>query len=697
MDFNSLIRGTLPTFAANISHDANSSAENGLPDGLLDTLSPLLGFQFNPLMRLLMILYNLTGNRLGIDPTYILTSVGVLWAANKLWAQLYSTFYSLAWQYFMANVEVSNSDDIYFHMMKWLAAQPKMVDSRSLTAETASRGAWEEEDESELMTSRVSADGSDVFLNFSHQEAKAPPRFTPAMGMHSFWFRGRYFKLQRKQEALFDPTAGAQGMPQFKDKEILVLSCFGRSPEPIKQLLQHAKEQYYLDHQAKTIVRRPSGQAMRRYGHRHSWQQVANRPVRPMQTVVLDDEQKIRILSDMNEYLHPATPRWYANRGIPLRRGYLFHGPPGTGKTSLSFALAGVFGLDIYVISLLDPTLTEEDLLGLFTSLPRRCVVLLEDIDTAGLKRVEDPASSSSSSSSDDDKNSEEGQDDTKDKKSPKKAKHHKSKKDWKVSDLARELKRAGGNGDSGEKKGISLSGLLNAIDGVASHEGRVLIMTTNKPQTLDEALIRPGRVDLQVAFTNATQQQARELFVRMYEPENTADAPPSSFSLSDHLSSPLPPLTPFSEAAPPTPFSLSSDRDGNMTDVSGATEVGDDEETSPFKFLSGTTTTTTTTTSPNKKPAPAPLNLTHTTHTTTKFPMEDESRQTLPATELLHIAAQFAAKIPGGQFSPAELQGFLLKRKKTPRRALEEVEVWVAGMLAQKAGKTRVLALAVQ
>lgn len=505
MDFNSLIRGALPTLATNSSHEANDSAGNGFQDSILETLTPLLGFQFNPLLRLCMVLYNTFGSHIGIDPAYILTAVGFVWAANKVWDHLYMTLYSMSRQYFMANVQVSSTDDIYFHMMKWLAAQPNLVDSRSLAAETASMGAWDEEDENELQMERILVDSADGFFNFSTQEAKAAPRFTPALGVHSFWFRGRYFSLHRKQEALFDAAGAGHGMSQFKDKEILVLSCFGRSPEPIKQLLQHAKEQFYTDHQAKTTVRRPASQAMRRYGGRHNWQQVANRPVRPMSTVVLDDEQKTRVLSDMNEYLHPASPRWYANRGIPLRRGYLFHGPPGTGKTSLSFALAGVFGLDIYVISLLDPSLTEEDLLALFTALPRRCVVLLEDIDTAGLQRAQDPASSGSSSSSED---AEEP--DTSNGKTSKKPRQ-KSKKDWKVSDLARELKRQGGS-DAAEKKGISLSGLLNAIDGVASHEGRVLIMTTNKPEALDDALIRPGRVDLQVAFTNATQGQALSL-----------------------------------------------------------------------------------------------------------------------------------------------------------------------------------------
>lgn len=292
--------------------------------------------------------------------------------------------------------------------------------------------------------------------------------------------------------------------------------------------------------------------------------------------------------------------------GIPYRRGYLFYGPPGTGKTSLSFALAGIFGLDIYCISLMEVGLTESDLNKLFTTLPRRCIVLLEDIDSAGLRRTDDtPAAIEAIDSSSDGAPSEDG-----------------VKVDMIPKPSGTSLQVGG------IKSLISLSGLLNTIDGAASHEGRVLIMTTNHPEKLDPALIRPGRVDLQVQFTLATHSQTRDIFKRMY---STTSSEVAKFS------------SPSTQSRPSTPKS-------NQPSLSSSRE---DEE-----FL----------------------------EMLAREPVLD----VLDSEQLSKMAEDFADKIPPGAFSPAEIQGFLLTRKKEPRRALAEVDDWKNGELRKRGEKGR-------
>jgi chaperone BCS1 len=263
--------------------------------------------------------------------------------------------------------------------------------------------------------------------------------------------------------------------------------------------------------------------------------------------------------------------------------------------------------------------LTEEDLGQLFTSLPRRCVVLLEDIDTAGLIRADSDKETSASKPSKGDKGD--------------------SIDGMKIADLAKAIKKAGDQNEEDKKKGISLSGLLNAIDGVASHEGRVLVMTTNKPEKLDDALIRPGRVDLQVAFGNATQRQIKELFERMY----TSDKPSTVTKLAHTVTN----------GAIQKPLKPASTRLNVLTPP--ATPTKEKTEKSAFSPL-----------------IPASCGL--------------------PERTLDQIAADFASKIPDDKFSPAEVQGFLLKRKKNPQKALAEIRRWVEGMLEAKKERTKVL-----
>jgi len=248
MDFNAILRGALPQMAANISSLGENMSKKGLPDGMAQLL-PLLGSRFNPLLQPLLLVQHLMGGWLGLDPTVLLTFFGFCWAANKVWRQVSTTVGGLVHRYLSSSIRVSSGDEIYLHLMKWLADLPKMANSRSLMAETVGKTAWEDEDESDVLKTRISADGSGVYLNFSNQESKAvsrahsappgkqvahcplqPPRFIPAMGLHSFWHKGTYFRLHRKQESLLEDGAPGSGVQTMKDREYLVISCYGWSP-----------------------------------------------------------------------------------------------------------------------------------------------------------------------------------------------------------------------------------------------------------------------------------------------------------------------------------------------------------------------------------------------------------------------------------------------------------------------------------
>ena len=87
------------------------------------------------------------------------------------------------------------------------------------------------------------------------------------------------------------------------------------------------------------------------------------------------------LVTDVEKFLNGS--RWYYDRGIPYRRGYLLHGPPGSGKTSFVLALAGHLDFNICVLSLSDSGMTDDRLNHLLTQAPPRSIILLEDIDAA--------------------------------------------------------------------------------------------------------------------------------------------------------------------------------------------------------------------------------------------------------------------------------------------------------------------------
>ena len=206
-----------------------------------------------------------------------------------------------------------------------------------------------------------------------------------------------------------------------------------------------------------------------------SWRQQ-DAPIRRLSSVVLKEGQKEDIISDIQKFLDDEQR--YNDLGIPWHRGYVFHGPPGTGKTSLIKAIAGELGLDLWYAPLGDMK-EDSSLVDLVRSVRARGILLLEDVDAyeAALDREDENT----------------------------------------------ESKTPGG--------GISNSALYNALDGVVTPHGLITIMTTNHIDRLDPALLRSGRADVLVELGLPGWTEVQNLWGIFFPDEAPLGAEPDGFA----------------------------------------------------------------------------------------------------------------------------------------------------------------------
>ena len=212
------------------------------------------------------------------------------------------------------------------------------------------------------------------------------------------------------------------------------------------------------------------------------WKSAPSNNSRKIDTVILKNGLKDEIKRDLELFLN--SEEWYKDRDIPYTRGYLFYGYPGTGKTSMIKGISTFSKRHIHYL-ILSNVQSDAQLLDLLKKINyKETILVIEDID-ATLEIV---------------KSRDEQQEKEKKEKKEKEEKKDDKKED-KRDDLQKEIPK------------LTLSGLLNAIDGVFSADGRILIMTTNHPEVLDEALIRPGRIDCKYLFDNCDSNQIKDLF----------------------------------------------------------------------------------------------------------------------------------------------------------------------------------------
>ncbi|KAJ7223878.1 P-loop containing nucleoside triphosphate hydrolase protein [Mycena haematopus] len=398
-----------------------------------------------------------------------------------------------------------------------------------------------------------------------------------------FRWRGYWVEVQRYRSQI----QGTNG--QVQQTAAIFLRVFTRNISVLSELVEEAHRGYqdkikpYV-----TIFLADSPN----FGGTFFWN-VKRKPHRPIESIILPEGTLDDLIDDAKRFF--ASEAWYHRAGIPHRRGYLLYGPPGTGKSSTIHAIAGILNLEIHSFSLSSAFVDDAYLQRATATIPKRSIVLVEDIDCALPSREDDDDSDGGSP-----------------------VRH-----------------------DQPRRSGVTLSGLLNMIDGIGSEEGKLFFATTNYVDRLDSALMRPGRIDRRIRYTLATGAQAQGLYERLFK---DAEVDPESQVIK-------------------TPSTAHS------------TPLAADLKPSASPSLDASTNPTTS--------VPSPLDV-----STADSSAPTSSPKKISDERLAELGRQFAAAVRDYEFSPAELQGYLLSNRERPIAATAEMGAWVARQRSERQEK---------
>lgn len=324
----------------------------------------------------------------------------------------------------VTEISVPNDTAAFWWVTQWLAENPYIRKTRRLTV----RG-----------------------------QSESEHKVVPAPGWHLMWFKARPLIMFRERRNL----ESAAGNNSRAYEEEFHFTLFGR--RGYADAFNKMIASYEVKEKSDMIRINTAGDGY--------WMGGKKRPKRAMETVILPEVLTADLIADVETFL--SRKQWYRKLGIPYRRGYLLYGAPGNGKSSLIQALASHLGYDVSMLNL--SSLSGNDFLELMRLLPKKSVLVLEDVDVL-------MGGSKPKATKDDDGDDEEA------------------------------------------KPKVTMSDVLNGLDGMYAPDEAIIIMTTNFPEKLEKRLIRPGRVDRRIELKNPIRNEIARMYKRFFTESDRQD-----------------------------------------------------------------------------------------------------------------------------------------------------------------------------
>ncbi|XP_078260471.1 mitochondrial chaperone BCS1 [Rhinoraja longicauda] len=191
----------------------------------------------------------------------------------------------------MVTLEVTSRDKSYHWLLNWITQRARRA--QHLSVETSYH---------------------------QHESGKISTTFDfiPSPGNHYVWYNSKWLRVERNREKqMIDLHTGTPW-------ETVTVTSLGTDRQLFHQILTEARELALKQQEGKTVMYTAVGSEWRLFGF--------PRRRRPLSSVVLDGGVAEKIVEDVKDFI--SNPKWYTDRGIPYRRGYLLYGPPGCGKSS---------------------------------------------------------------------------------------------------------------------------------------------------------------------------------------------------------------------------------------------------------------------------------------------------------------------------------------------------------------------------
>jgi len=367
--------------------------------------------------------------------------------------------------------------------------------------------------------------------------------YVSGFGLNFFFWKGRLFWFSKK--AL--DSAGT-----YLEKFEVTLSMLGRDTRVIKDLVEQFRYRRGVD---KLTV----------HTYQHGWGNSIDVRRRSKESVILSERTSAAIFDKIDDFVKER--QWYYDRGLPYKLCFMFSGIPGSGKTSLSKVIGSEYNRDIYSISLVN--MTDEKLRQAVLAVPPGNVIQFDDFDRSNsvksrtLKALtaDEHNHLTSTLKSDgvqsvslDDLTWETIQSIKNENGDPSRLTimHYEDtpftyyywdryidtpvigtitvelSTNFNVAtcnaryEMMGELaplhnRLAAGSGDETTKGGLTLGGVLNALDGIIPLDDQIIILNTNCPEGMDSALVRKGRIDHAITINEMGDPEVRKYIKLMF------------------------------------------------------------------------------------------------------------------------------------------------------------------------------------